>query len=404
MSPTFPRRGGRAVVAALVALTIALLGRAGPDLAAAQVEPVAGHEATVAGWTSWYGAYGLGDLGIGWCIDHGLRAPDPDLGYEPTPVDEQAATTRAAVAWAVGAYGHDPDADRAAAVMLAVHDLMGAVYPIGTLDVDALDPAQLAGFDGHEAEVLAAAQAIKADALAHAHLEGTIWLAVDASPVPAGATGELVVRMTDSVGQPVVGVGVTVRSEGAWLTAGSTTTGADGRARVPFTAAEGWNGFSADATAPDPTLHAFASIAAPTQRVAVPASVPRHAEAGFVVAPPPPPTTTTTTTTTTVPVPTSTTTTSTTTSTSTTTTTTVPAATSTVPTTTSVPETTTTVETAAPTTTSTTTIPTTVWTETRGPLPRTGADSRALAALGATTTVLGALLVHAARRRVVRPR
>jgi LPXTG-motif cell wall-anchored protein len=312
-------------------------------------------------------------------------------------------TTRAAVAWAVGAYGIDPDPDIAAAVMLAVHDLMGAVYPIGTLDVDALDPSQFAGFDGHEGDVLAAAQVIKADALAHAHLEGTIWLAIDALPVPAGTTGDLVVRMTDAIGQPVAGVGVTLRSEGAALSTSWTITGADGRAHVPFTAAEGWNGFSADATPPDPTLHAFASTAAPAQRVAVPARVPRHAEAGFVIAPPPPPPTTTTTTTTTpttVPV-------TTTTSTSTTsTTTTSPSTTSTTTsTTTTVPESTTTLPptTAAPATTApSTTIPTTVWTETRGPLPRTGVDSRALSALGATAVLLGALLVHAARRRAAR--
>ena len=42
-----------------------------------------GFEATVLGWTSWYGNYGLGDLGWGWCIDHGRLAPDADLGYVP---------------------------------------------------------------------------------------------------------------------------------------------------------------------------------------------------------------------------------------------------------------------------------------------------------------------------------
>ena len=52
--------------------------------ARAQVVHQQGYEATVLGWTSWYGSYALAGLGQTWCIDHGLRAPDADLGYAPT--------------------------------------------------------------------------------------------------------------------------------------------------------------------------------------------------------------------------------------------------------------------------------------------------------------------------------
>ena len=51
--------------------------------------------------------------------------------------------------------------------MLVMHNLRGAVYPAGRLDVHSLTVAQMAGFGGHEAEVIAQARAIKADAVSH---------------------------------------------------------------------------------------------------------------------------------------------------------------------------------------------------------------------------------------------
>src|SRR5829696_1974450 len=73
------------LVAAVLVLSAGVVSGAGgepdPDVAAAAVTPVSGFSATVAGWTSWYGAYGLADLGWAWCIDHGSAAPDPDFVY-----------------------------------------------------------------------------------------------------------------------------------------------------------------------------------------------------------------------------------------------------------------------------------------------------------------------------------
>ena len=68
--------------AALAVTAVVGVGRLAPP-AEARVTPRVGFHATVAGWTSWYGSYDLGALGPAWCIDHGLRAPDPALGLPP---------------------------------------------------------------------------------------------------------------------------------------------------------------------------------------------------------------------------------------------------------------------------------------------------------------------------------
>ena len=57
-----------------------LLGLA-PTPAGAVVTPLHGYRATVDGFTSWYGSYGMAGLGTAWCIDHGIRAPDPAFAY-----------------------------------------------------------------------------------------------------------------------------------------------------------------------------------------------------------------------------------------------------------------------------------------------------------------------------------
>ncbi|MGI8662986.1 MAG: hypothetical protein ACR2LQ_07215 [Acidimicrobiales bacterium] len=436
-SPRFRRaRLGAPLLVVGCALAVFLRMSPGPTSADAVVEHAVGYEATVAQWTSWYGSYGLGDAGVGWCIDHGLRAPDPDLGYAPTPVDEQSPGIRAAVAWAVSAHGINPDAVRAAGVMLAIHDLMGAEYPTGLLDVDTLDPSQLAGFDGNEGNVIAQAQAIKADALAHGDLVAPLALSIAAPAVEPGATSELEVHLLDAGGRPIAGISVSLSSSGAVLASGGAVTGPGGDVRVAFTAVAGTNAFHAAADPPDPALHAYASTSEPAQRVAIPAAAHVAADTSFVAASPTtvPPTTTTTTTvapsTTTMP----TTTTSTTLAPSTTsttlapTTTTPPTTTTTVPVTTSVPAPTTTTTLRPAATTSTTAAPvTTETTETTTapsttapvvaatspaapstpvvpatasrPLPRTGVEALPLASTGSGLTLLGGALVSAARRR-----
>ncbi|HVF32875.1 MAG TPA: hypothetical protein VM933_07560, partial [Acidimicrobiales bacterium] len=164
------------VVLAPVAAWAGVAGGAlsGPGAAGAAVVTGQGFDAVVDGHRSWYGSYLLGDLGEVWCVDHGIRAPDADLGYEPTGLDDRAPETRRAVAWAVGRHGPGADRVGAAALMLALHDLMGAAYPSGPLSVDGLEPSSLAGFEGREGEVLDRARRIRADAVAHAGLVGPL--------------------------------------------------------------------------------------------------------------------------------------------------------------------------------------------------------------------------------------
>src|SRR5690554_6351385 len=108
-----------------VALLVAAAGLhvVGPAPASAAVTRLHGFRATVDGWTSWYGSYGMGQLGPGWCIDHGSRAPDPAFRYAPTDLASVPPDVRAAIGWVVGRHGQGSDAVTHAAVMLAVHDL-----------------------------------------------------------------------------------------------------------------------------------------------------------------------------------------------------------------------------------------------------------------------------------------
>ena len=100
-------------------------------------------------------------LGQAWCIDHGLRAPDADLGYAPTGPPGVPATTRTAMAWLVSTAGRAPSRLDAAAIMLVLHDLVGAIYPGGRLDLRHLTPAQFAGFGGEEAALLDRARTLR---------------------------------------------------------------------------------------------------------------------------------------------------------------------------------------------------------------------------------------------------
>ena len=220
-----------------------------------------GYQATVAGWTSWYGSYDMGSIGSAWCIDHGIAAPDPAYGYSPTTVaDHDPATTRA-MAWALGRYGPDAARPTAAALTLVLHDLAGAVYPQGRIDVDRMTVAGLAGFGGDEAAVLARARQIKADAVSHAAL--TPPLQVTATRDAGGP--DVVVRVTDRDGRPVAGATL----DGAAGVPAGTVTDATGRARRPVSP-PGTGPVSVDVTVPDLSLTAWAPPRAAAQRVARP--------------------------------------------------------------------------------------------------------------------------------------
>ena len=115
--PPAPARAAAPIPPLLGALGVALLiwgavvagagARARPALAT--VAHQLGFEATVLGWTSWYGGYDLGAIGTGWCIDHGSAAPDAAFDYRPANPTDLRDDTKAAMAWAVTTAGGDTD-------------------------------------------------------------------------------------------------------------------------------------------------------------------------------------------------------------------------------------------------------------------------------------------------------
>ena len=248
-----------------------------PVAASAAVEHGSGFRAAVDGYRSWYGSYRLGDLGEVWCVDHGIAAPDVVLGYAPTALEDRAPETRRAVAWAVGRHGIGADRVNAAALMLVLHDLMGAVYPSGPLSVDRLDEADLVGFDGAAADVVARARAIKADALARAGLVGPLSMTVVAEGEGvsvAGRPGVLRARVVDAAGLPLPDVAVHPAVEGAALDGDVVRrTGEDGVVSWPFASGPGENRFTLTADVPGAELVALRPTAGAAQRVARPAGV-----------------------------------------------------------------------------------------------------------------------------------
>ncbi len=245
-----------------------------PRPAEAVVQEGNGFSATVDGYRSWYGSYVLGDLGEAWCVDHGIPAPDAALAYESATLDDRAPETRRALAWAVGRHGPRADRVGAAALMLVLHDLMGAEYPSGRLDVDRLEPGRLAGFAGLEAEVIARARAIKADAVAHANLVGPLSMTITVNEEAAARTGSLRAVVHDGADRPIGGVTVHPAVTGAALVGEvDRTTAADGSVEWDFAAAAGENRFDLSATVPSIDLVSLRPTAGRAQRVARPVPV-----------------------------------------------------------------------------------------------------------------------------------
>ncbi|MCC5953582.1 MAG: hypothetical protein JJU45_15935, partial [Acidimicrobiia bacterium] len=254
-----------------------------------------GHHGTVLGWTSWYGSYHLGDLGEAWCIDHGLAAPDADFGYVPTELTGVDPSIRSALSWAAGL--PVGDAHDAAARMLAFHDLMGAQYPFGRLNVDGLTPAHLDGFGGAEHAIIARAREIKAYGLAHGHLREPYRLEVNITEVPAGAEGIVSVALTDAGGHPVPGVNLHLAPTGALAAHRhhNVTDGA-GVAWFGFRAGPGDNGARVHGTLPSTTPSTWAPTTRAAQRIVRVAAAEVDGTVAYrIVEPPPEPTTTTTT-------------------------------------------------------------------------------------------------------------
>lgn len=275
-TPPGPRRRGRRLVLAGVALVCGLVG-SGPwtGTAGAEVRHGVGFAATVAGWRSWYGSYLIEGVGESWCVDHGLVAPDADHGYVAGPLPERAPATQRAMAWAVGRHGRGRDPVVAAALMLALHDLAGATYPTGVLSVDRLGPGDLTGFGGREGEVLRRAREIRADSVAHSGFVAPWRLAITAPPARPGDPSDLRATLVDGDGRPVPGATLLVDGVGF-------VTGPDGAVQVRKWAVPGPNRFVVRVSLPDLRLRAFRPTRRPAQRVVRAALVTVEAEAGFV--------------------------------------------------------------------------------------------------------------------------
>jgi len=409
-------KAGLVAAAGCLLAAAALLGAASPPPAAhATVTPRLGFRATVLGWSTWYGSYDMGARGPGWCIDHGLHAPDPSFDYVPTSLPDLDPATAAAISWAVAAHGSSNDPVEAAAVMLVLHDLRRASYPFAVLDVDTLTTTQLAGFAGHEGEVIGRARTIKAEARAHAQLRAPFHMtlvltpstAPEATPAPApssrDADGRAAVLVTDASGQAVVGAGVHLAAAGATIDGDQQgATGSDGRFTRTYRLDPGPLGaratIHANAIVPDPVPGAYASSTVRAQRVV-------HASwLGLEVDGTTTPTDTSTTTTSTTPRPRRPVVAPTTTTTAPhprlpTTTTTSPPTTgppTTTPPTTS-PPTTGPPTTGPPTTGPPSDVATTTSSTSTGSLPRTGAHTAAWALVGAGLVLLGSTLVAVSR-------
>lgn len=313
MAPVAPTRRSSSTpllvccIAAVCFVGAAVLPGRSPS-AGATVTHGQGFEATVLGWTSWYGAYELGDIGPVWCIDHGMHAPDPDLGYKQASAGLPPARITA-MAWLAGTYGSTPDRLDAAAVMLVLHDLTGAVYPNGVMNVDQLTVANLAGFGGQEAQLIERARALKADALAHG---GLTWpFKLDVALAGGGTSSEAqpkaTATVTDAKGTPVSGVAVSFGLHDATTTMPLVMrTAADGTASLPLATAGPTAGVEVHATVPDLRPAIYAPTVRPAQRVIRPGTA--ILAANDAITPPPTTTTTTTTTTSTTSIPSTTTT------------------------------------------------------------------------------------------------
>ncbi|MCB1251264.1 MAG: carboxypeptidase regulatory-like domain-containing protein, partial [Acidimicrobiales bacterium] len=305
----------------------------------------------------------------------------------------------------VVATGELADRPGAAAIMLVLHDLMGATYPFGRLDVDALGLANLGGFGGAEVAVLDRARALKRWGLAHADLRGPYRIDLDADAVAPGVAGEVRGALVDRDGRPIGGVVVALAASGH-LQDRTVVTDDAGRFRTTAQAIEGPNAFLARATLPSPTPRILAPTRAAAQRIAQPSFADAMGGTAFSL---PPSTTTTRPPTTSTPT-TSTPTTSTVPST-TTSTTLPPSTTSSVPnstTSTTVPPSTTS---SVPSTTTSTVPTSSVPPGDSSPpaialpppaapqLPVTGSSSAPLALIGLGLVISGGAVVSTARRR-----
>lgn len=287
------RRAG--VLLLLVATVLVALPQ--PTARAAVREGV-GLRGTVLGRTSWYGSYDVAGIGLAFCLDAERLAPDSDYDYRLGP--PITGVLGAQIAYVAGTFGATRDPVRAAAVKLVLHDLQGARYPRGALDVMRLRASDLAGFAGRAADVVSAARTIMRAALTEYRI-GPYRLDVRApASVAPGATFAVDVTLADARGSRISGAVIRGQVSGASPRTVAGRTDSAGRFRFalrpdsPATRVR----VSVTATAPSPvpviyqpTRPGYVNRA---QRVVVAGTVPTNVTVTADVLKPPPVTATVT--------------------------------------------------------------------------------------------------------------
>ena len=228
------RRRGLALVAAGAAtvawglVLAASTTRAAPALAT--VVHHQGFEATVLGLdqlvrraTTWARSAPAGASITAWPL------PTPAFDYRPTTPTDLRDDTRAAMAWAVTSAGPAPTRSAPPPSCWCCTTCAAPSTPTGGSTSNTLSTAQLAGFAGHEGQVIAEAQAIKADALAHAARRGPLRLVGRRPRAPARRRVWWWSRSPTGGAPPSPGRRCRWPSTGATLGLASATTGPDGR-------------------------------------------------------------------------------------------------------------------------------------------------------------------------------
>ena len=209
------------VAAVLIALPL--------PIARAAVREGVGLRGTVLGRSSWYGSYDVAGIGLAFCLDAERLAPDSDYDYRLGP--PITGVLGAEIAYVAGTYGTTRDPIRAAAVKLVLHDLQGALYPRGTLDVLRLQASDLSGFSGRAADVVAAAQSMMRATVREYRL-GPYRLDVRApASVAPGSSFDVDVTLVDARGSRIAGANVRGQVSGASPRTVSGRTDSAGRVR-----------------------------------------------------------------------------------------------------------------------------------------------------------------------------
>ncbi len=227
----YPRRLGALVTLAAI-LTVVLPA----DMAEAAVRTSTGMRGTVLGRTAWYGLYLIPGVGPALCLDADKAAPDTDFNYRPGQTI--TGTLGAQLAYAARVYGSTSDIVTAVAAKLVVHDLQGARYPYGELDVFRLQTSQLAGFGGREASIVTRARQVMNDVLTNYRIGPYRLTARTPSTLDDSNRVPVTISLLDGRGRPFANTRVTLTATNTTVRTIVVTTDSRGQATATFTATD----------------------------------------------------------------------------------------------------------------------------------------------------------------------